>query len=541
MRSVFAVFAALFLTVAPFADATAGSATHRFVHVALDKAMTKTSGRLLIFAEPLDKARAAAKGGDIDEVDLDLFRPTDVTIMAREVTSLAPGQGVDVDGDDLVWPAGLSTLSGDIVLQAVLDVGHEYSYTGRKSGDLLSDVQTVHLAPGTPLPTLSLTHAVPPRDPWHIPGSAPKVAKDAVDEAKEHTRAERFNSPLLSAFAGHAVSIRAWVLTPPGYDASATTRYPTVYYTHGFGAGFERFATTIAIVWDAMKTRAMPPMIWVFLDESGPTGTHEFADSVNNGPWGAALTGEYIPMLETKYRMDGKASGRFLNGHSSGGWATLWLQTRYPALFGGTWSTSPDPSDFHDFTGIDLYAPGANAYHAQDGTPVPLMRASGRVVATFETFARIERVLGDFGGQLASFEWVFSPKGPDGRPMPLFNRDTGAVEANVAAYWREHYDIAERLRRHWPELKGDLDGKIHVIVGTNDTCYLDGPVHRLKDTLDGLGARSDIRFLPGKTHFDLYTAGDDRYALLKAISWEMYALARPGARRPSPAQDSTSR
>ena len=54
--------------------------------------------------------------------------------------------------------------------------------------------------------------------------------------------------------------------------------------------------------------------------------------------------------------MDANASGRFLQGHSSGGWATLWLQTRYPKIFGGTWSTSPDSSDFHDFTGPDLYA-----------------------------------------------------------------------------------------------------------------------------------------------------------------------------------------
>jgi enterochelin esterase-like enzyme len=81
-------------------------------------------------------------------------------------------------------------------------------------------------------------------------------------------------------------------------------------------------------------------MIWVMLDESVPQGTHEFADSVNNGPWGAALTTEYLPYLEHKYRMDSRAKGRFLNGHSSGGWATLQLQVNYSKIFGGTWSTS---------------------------------------------------------------------------------------------------------------------------------------------------------------------------------------------------------
>jgi len=54
----------------------------------------------------------------------------------------------------------------------------------------------------------------------------------------------------------------------------------------------------------------------------------------------------------------------------------------------------------------------------------------------------------------------------------------------------------------------------------------------LKDTLDKLEAKSDIEFLPGKTHFDLYTEGDDRQALLKKISWEMYEQARPGQGKP---------
>ena len=142
--------------------------------------------------------------------------------------------------------------------------------------------------------------------------------------------------------------------------------------------------------YDMMAKGEMPPMIWVFLDHSSATGTHEFADSVNNGPWGKALTRELIPRLEKSYRMDGRASGRFLTGHSSGGWSTLWLQTRYPKLFGGTWSTSPDSSDFHDFTGVDLYAAGANMYRKADDSPYPLVRDKGQVKGTMEQFAGLE-------------------------------------------------------------------------------------------------------------------------------------------------------
>jgi enterochelin esterase-like enzyme len=52
-----------------------------------------------------------------------------------------------------------------------------------------------------------------------------------------------------------------------------------------------------------MKTGKAPPMIWVGIDQSSPTGTSEFVNSVNNGPWGQALTAELIPYLERQYRM----------------------------------------------------------------------------------------------------------------------------------------------------------------------------------------------------------------------------------------------
>ena len=499
---------------------------HRIVRVTLEGAVDKgTSGRLLLFAMPASEA----KDGKVDAVDTNPFRPTAVSVAAREVTWIAPGQSVDVDADGEVFPAGFSTLPpGEYLFQAVLDVDHDYNYSGRHAGDLVSEVTPVKLTPGASLPVIKLSKSVPARDPWALPPAVPQALRDALPEARKHAHAEVMESPLLTAFAGHPLAIRAWVVTPPGYDANGSARYPTVYLTHGFGGGFDRFAPTMTYLWTAMAKKDMPPMIWVLLDESGPTGTHEFADSVNNGPWGEALTTEYIPWLEGRYRMDGKASGRFLNGHSSGGWATLWLQTRYPKIFGGTWSTSPDPSDFRDFTGIDIYAPNANAYKKPDGSPNPLVRDKGKVIATFETFARLERVLGPYGGQLASFEWVFSPRGKDGRPQPMFNRDTGAVDPDVAAYWRAHYDIAQRLRTQWPALKPDLDGKIHLFVGTADTFYLDGSARLLKDTLDGLHATSDIRFFPGKTHFDLYTEGDDRQALLRKIAWAMYGVARPG-------------
>jgi hypothetical protein len=337
-----------------------------------------------------------------------------------------------------------------------------------------------------------------------------------------------FVSPALSSFWGRPIHMRAWVLLPPSYASHPNLRYPTVYFTHGFGGTLQGIRARFApVLYDRMKQGHMPEMIWVLLDESSPTGTHEFADSVNNGPWGKALTTELIPKLETEYRMDARVTGRFLQGHSSGGWATLWLQTHYPKIFGGTWSTSPDPSDFHFFSTIDLYAPHANMYRAPDGTPTPILRMHGQPLATFQQLAGLESVLGDYGGQVASFEWVFSPRGADGRPMQLFNRVTGDIDPAVADYWRTHYDIVQYLERNWKTNGVYLKGKIHLTVGTDDTFYLDGAAHSLQSTLDRLGGKSEFTFLPGRSHFDVYVEGNDRYALFDRIAAEMYLVARP--------------
>ena len=529
MRLLTTILALLALAAAP-----PTAAAEVVFHVTLPPTSPgPVSGRLLVFATPLAAARAAAPGGVVTKVDAGEFNPRETAVAAMEVRDLQPGATIDLPADDIAFPQPFSQLApGPYAVQAVLDQRHTYDYAGRGPGDLVSAVTEIALPAGG---ALRLTQALPEApDPWTLPDSAPAAMKAMAAQARANTHALDFVSPALSRFWGRAIHMRGWLVTPPGYAEHPGEHYPTVYYTHGFGGSAPRLIGTAAVLDNAMATGAAPPMIWVLLDQSSPTGTHEFADGVNNGPWGEALTSELIPALEHDWRMDARPRGRFLNGHSSGGWATLWLQTRYPKLFGGTWSTSPDPSDFHDFTGVDLYAPGANVYLRPDGTPWPLVRDHGKVLATFQDFSRLEAVLGDYGGQQASFDWVVSPRGEDGRPVPMFNRATGAVDLAVVAYWRDHYDIAWRLTHDWPRLKPDLDGKIHVVVGTADTFYLDGAAHRLQAALDGLGAKSDFRFLPDRTHMDLYKIGDDNRGLLKEIAWEMYAVARPGVKRPAP-------
>lgn len=535
----------LFALTAPLAlAANPGTlSAHRVFRVTLNGASNQpVSGRLLLFAIQADKAKAQARGGKVEKVDTSPFHPTQTAVAAMNVTHLAPGKSVLIDADALAFPKGFSQLApGTYDMQAVLDVNHDYNFSGRGPGDLVSSVVEVTLGKQADIPALALVRKVPAaRKPWSLPTHVPPKYRKMVEKmapvlkaAHAHSRKIDFISPALSKFWGRPMHIQGWVLLPPDYDKHSSAHYPTVYFTPGYGARLAYLTLKATMIYGQMQKGEIPPMIWVFLNESSPRGTHEFADSVNNGPWGTALTTELIPHLETQYRMDGKASGRFLTGHSSGGWATLWLQVRYPKVFGGTWSTSPDPSDFHNFTGPDLYAPHANVYYKPDGKPYPLVRAKGKVVATFKQFAQLERVLGPYGGQMASFEWVFSPRGADGRPEPMFNRDTGKVNPEVVKYWRDHYDIAYRIKTQWPELKPYLDGKIHLIVGTADTFYLNESAQLLKKVLDNVGAKAEVEFVPGRTHFNLFAKGKNQHWLMQQITWAMYHHARPKAKIPA--------
>jgi S-formylglutathione hydrolase FrmB len=110
----------------------------------------------------------------------------------------------------------------------------------------------------------------------------------------------------------------------------------------------------------------------------------------------------------------------------------------------------------------------------------------------------MEDVMGR-GGQLASFEAVFSPKMPDGTPRKLWDRKTGAIDPVTAKAW-EKYDIRLRLEREWATLGPRLQGKVHVWMGDLDTFYLDGAARLLRESQRKLDGGATVEMMPNKTH-----------------------------------------
>jgi hypothetical protein len=346
-----------------------------------------------------------------------------------------------------------------------------------------------------------------------------------IDQTVETARAVpegvtvvRFRSNLLSDFHCRPVYMDAAVRVPP--DHTPDRRYPALYVIPGFGGDHLQALRMVLRPRSEFDDR----IVKIGLNGSCRTGHHVFADSANNGPWGRALVEELIPHLETTLPLAAEPSARFLTGGSSGGWASLWLQVTNPDFFGGTWSLVPDPVDFRSFQLVNLYAPNGNVFHDIDGTRIPLARFGTGLKLWYDRFAAMDVVQGE-GGQLYSFDAVFSPRGPDGRPMQYFDRVTGEVNPDVIETWKQ-YDIRLLLQREWEQLGPKLAGKIHVFAGEDDTFYLEDAVKRLGETLADLGSDAVIEVLPGRTHM---TVADRE--LLVRIDRELLEIFEAGQSR----------
>jgi hypothetical protein len=457
----------------------AAGATLRFrITLAKEAAAGPVSGRMLVFMEEGPEKRERIEPGWFDRS----------WMAAQEYANIAPGETVDFDPDIAAWPRPFSqAAAGKYQVMAVLDRDHDYNYRSIDDDDIYSAVVMAEL-PAAGLVELTLS----------------KTGKGRVSRQLPYVELAEFESPLLSRFWGRPVRMRAGVVLPPSYEKEPERSYPAMYVHHGYGGDYTGAYWFGPLLRRLMGKPGRMEAVQVYLDGSCPTGDHEFADSVNNGPWGRALVEEFIPYLERRYRLIAKPEARFLTGHSSGGWASLWDQITYPEFFGGTWSTAPDPVDFRSFTGIDA-TPGShdNAYRTPDGKAHNLARRGAKDLISWEDFAKREAVLGEYGGQAASFEWVFSPRGEDGRPMQLFNRVTGELSPEVERAWQK-YDIRRTLAEHWGELGPRLKGKLNIIVGGADTFHLEESVEMLCDFLKRAGSDAVCEVVPGRDHMDLY-------------------------------------
>jgi hypothetical protein len=420
---------------------------------------------------------------------------------ARDVKDWKPGATIILDKSSISYPVTLDRIDKRTwTIQAVMDVHPNHIHFSTAPGNLYT-IARKELDPNRTGPVeLTLDRVFEPR---------PFKETDRVKWVE-------IDSKRLSAFHGRTTKMRAGIILPASYGKNPAKRYPVVYEIPGFSGTYH---TALTMVDRGVTERAGVEVIHVVLDANCRHGHHVFADSANNGPVGKALIEELIPTIEKKFRAIGKPSGRLVSGHSSGGWSSLWLQVTYPDFFAGCWSTAPDPVDFRDFQRINIYRAGENMFTDAGGMKRPIARRGTTPMLWYKGFSDMEEVMGH-GGQLASFEGVFSDRGADGQPKRLWNRKTGAIDPEVARSW-EKYDIRLVLERNWPTLGPKLKGKIHVYMGDLDSFYLEGATALLKESLAKLKSDAVVELFPGKNHGTLMDS-----AMRKRIAREMATTLR---------------
>ncbi|HSI07673.1 MAG: alpha/beta hydrolase [Rariglobus sp.] len=156
-----------------------------------------------------------------------------------------------------------------------------------------------------------------PRPPasWIMPDiSGPNLARHTFD----------------SQAAGEKVSYLLYL--PPGYEKSATTRYPVVYWLHGLGGSQQGAPDFCERLTQAITDGKTPPMIVVFVN--GMIDSFYCDSATQRRPVETIIIKELIPHIDATYRTVTKREGRAIEGFSMGGFGAAHLGFKYPELFG---------------------------------------------------------------------------------------------------------------------------------------------------------------------------------------------------------------
>ena len=442
------------------------------------------------------------------------------------VDGLKPGEPVTIDDKASGYP--IRKLSdappGDYTVQAVLDVYETFHMGDGRTiklspdrgegkhwnlapGNLLSTPRRVHIGPGAAPIAVSLDKVIPPIPP---------------EPDTKYVRHLRIQSALLTRFWGRPVFLSAIVLLPEGFDEHPNAHYPLAVFHGHFPTGFDDFRTTppdpdlkpnyserfhIAGYNRIQQQEAynefklwtspgFPRILVVQIQHANPFYDDSYAvNSANVGPYGDAIETELILAVEKQFRGIGQGWARFLYGGSTGGWEAIAVQMFYPDNYNGAFIACPDPVDFHAYMTADLYTQGNMFYlpGANKQVEQPAMRDYlGHTLISMRDNIAYEAALGDHGRSGEQFDiWqaVFSPVGPDGYPKEIFNKTTGVIDHQTAAYWHDHYDLNAILQRDWATLGPKLQGKLHIYVGSDDTYMLNNAVYLIEDFLKTTGTQ----------------------------------------------------
>lgn len=123
------------------------------------------------------------------------------------------------------------------------------------------------------------------------------------------------------------------IYLPAGYETTRRS-YPVLYLLHGYGdddTAWIHFGELAQILDDAIARREATPMIVVMPDAGVSWYMNSFDGSLK---WEDYFIKEFIPYIESRFRVHPSRSSRAIAGLSMGGYGALLQSLHHPDLFG---------------------------------------------------------------------------------------------------------------------------------------------------------------------------------------------------------------
>ncbi len=145
------------------------------------------------------------------------------------------------------------------------------------------------------------------------------------------------------------------VLLPPSYDADKARRYPVLYFLHGIGENEQALLNSGG--WDLIQDLWDQKQMGEFVI-AAPAGGRTFFINSRDGKvrYQDFLMREFLPYIESHYRIRGGRHSRGIAGISMGGYGALRLGLLFPQTFAAVSANSP--ALMAKLPNIEMAAPG---------------------------------------------------------------------------------------------------------------------------------------------------------------------------------------